>query len=202
MIFVLDASGSVTAPSFEEMKDFVVALVQLMQIGPEQVRIGLLVFSTTPSVIFHLNEFTDSATIITNILGANYTGGGTYAGAALREVRTAMLPLARPDVQRLVIYLADGVSADTIVLYDESDMLKASGVEIVGVGIRNYDYQEFQTVTSDPDAVYFFPVPDFSALTDLSTNMIKQMCGGECRPILEYKYLRIYFEKVTNLCKI
>ncbi|XP_071152223.1 polycystin-1-like protein 2 [Mytilus edulis] len=178
VIFVLDASGSVTAPSFGEMKDFVVALVQLMQIGPEQVRIGLLVFSTTPSVIFHLNEFTDSATIITNILGANYTGGSTYTGAAFREVRTAMLPLARPGVQRLVIYLADGASSDTILLYDESDMLKASGVEIVGVGIRSYDYQEFQTVTSDPDAVYFFPVPDFSALTDLSTNMIKQMCGG------------------------
>ncbi|XP_052075414.1 polycystin-1-like [Mytilus californianus] len=131
VIFVLDASGSVTASSFEEMKYFVVSLVELMQIGPEQVRIGLMTFETTPIVIFQLNEYPDSATIITNILGANFTGGLTYAGAALNKVRTSMLPLARPGVQRLVILLADGGSSDRVLLYEESDMLKADGVEIL-----------------------------------------------------------------------
>jgi hypothetical protein len=62
--------------------------------------------------------------MVTEIMAAPYTSLSTYTGLAMEAVRTSMLPRARNNVQKLVILLADGLSADRMLLYSEADSMK------------------------------------------------------------------------------
>jgi hypothetical protein len=54
-----------------------------------------------------------------------------------------MLPRARNNVQKLVMVLADGLSADRMLLYSEADSMKADGVEIVCIGKIKKEHVNF-----------------------------------------------------------
>lgn len=179
VIVVVDASGSVGESNFVEMKNFVSTLVMSMQVGPNTVRVGMMTFSTTPSVIFHLDEYYDHNAMVTEIMAAPYTSLLTYTGLAMEAVRTSMLPRARNNVQKLVMLLADGFSSDRMLLYSETDSMKADGVEIVCIGINTHDDSEFLTISSNPDSSYFFKVTNFTQLNDLAGNIVNEICAGK-----------------------
>jgi hypothetical protein len=63
--------------------------------------------------------------MVTEIMAAPYTSLNTYTGLAMEAVRTSMLPRARNNVQKLVILLADGLSADRMLLYSD-DLLTST----------------------------------------------------------------------------
>ena len=179
VIFVIDASASIKASNFVKMQNFVSTLVMSMQVGSNSVRVGVMTFSTTPSVIFHLDQYYDPNVMVTEIMAAPYTSLNTYTGLAMEAVRTSMLPRARNNVQKLVILLADGLSADRMLLYSEADSMKADGVEIACIGINIYDDDEFMTISSNPDSSYFFKVSSFTLLNDLAGNIVNEICAGK-----------------------
>ena len=179
VIFLLDASGSVGTSNFQKMKNFVSTLVMSMQVGSNSVRVGVMTFSSTPSVIFHLDQYYDPNVMVTEIMAAPYASLNTYTGLAMEEVRTSMLPRARNNVQKLVMLLADGISADRMLLYSETDSMKADGVEIVSIGIQIHDDYEFMTISSNPDSSYFFKVTNFTLLNNLAGNIVNEICAGK-----------------------
>ena len=179
VIFVIDASGSVGASNFVEMKKFVSTLVMSMQVGSNSVRVGVMTFSTTPSVIFHLDQYYDPNVIVTKIKEANFTNSGTYTGIAMKKVRTSMLPRTRNNVRKLVMLLADGDSSDRVLLYNETESMKADGVEFVCIGIKIHNDDELKTISSNPDSSYFFKVTSFTLLDDLAGNIVNGIFAGK-----------------------
>ena len=57
LIFVLDSSGSVGPTNFQIMLSFVTNVVSNLNIGPDQIRIGLILFNKIAIVQFSLNSY-------------------------------------------------------------------------------------------------------------------------------------------------
>lgn len=56
LIFILDASTSVTESNFQKMRDFLKRFLRNADIDSGSVRVGVNIYSTDVQVVFHLNE--------------------------------------------------------------------------------------------------------------------------------------------------
>jgi len=67
MAFVIDASSSVGLKNFRKFKKFVENISKNFVIGPKNVRVGAVVFSSRPELAFGLNRALDKKTLIKTI---------------------------------------------------------------------------------------------------------------------------------------
>ena len=141
MVFVLDASGSIGPINFESMKQTLEDIVSELNIGPDTTRVAVVVFSSSASLIFNLNRYTDKETLIEAIGDIRYTGGGTNTAAALALLRTNVFSEilgVRPvnESTRVAIVITDGHSNDADATRQEAELLRSSAVfTIYAIGI-------------------------------------------------------------------
>ena len=82
--FVLDSSGSIGRSDWAIALEFVISLVNKLEIGPTGVQVGVVTYGNTATVNFDLNEYNDTTTLINNIRAIEYkdantnTSGGIY----------------------------------------------------------------------------------------------------------------------------
>lgn len=57
MVFVVDASGSISEANFEMVRDFMQEITAYLDVDSGQIRIGLITFSDNPNLKFHLNTY-------------------------------------------------------------------------------------------------------------------------------------------------
>ncbi|XP_044888096.1 collagen alpha-3(VI) chain isoform X3 [Mauremys mutica] len=177
IIFLLDGSRNVGNTYFPFVRDFVVSLVNGLDVGNDNVRVGLVQFSDTPTTEFFLNTFPTKADIITR-LRQLFPRGGTVlnTGVALDFVLTNHFietAGSRIDEQvpQVLVLLVAGQSADAFI--QASNALARAGVLTFCVGVRNADKAELEQMAFNPRMVYF--VDDFSSLADLPQELINPL---------------------------
>ena len=94
--FLLDASGSVGAAKFIKVRDFVKAFADNFDIRPDNVRIGISSFDSTPHNEFWLNRYGDKASLLAAIDNIQYRGGDTYTAEALRFIGEKAFTVVSP----------------------------------------------------------------------------------------------------------
>ena len=57
IVFILDVSGSIREKRFRLVQEFVIDVVNELEVHQDRTRIGLVKFSTDIAVEFYLNEF-------------------------------------------------------------------------------------------------------------------------------------------------
>jgi len=115
IIFVLDASGSISTNDFGLMKSFLSRLVGRLDIDSGNTRVGLVTYSTNIGTSINLNAYSSVVSLRSAISSLAYLGRGTNTSAALAFVRTTMLSSAagdRSNVPNVVVVLTDGHSSD------------------------------------------------------------------------------------------
>ncbi|XP_045164235.2 collagen alpha-1(XII) chain-like [Mercenaria mercenaria] len=87
IVFALDSSGSITSPNFKIVLDFVTDLVIYSNtvIGPDDVQVGILTYSSSVKIQFHLNDYANKNSLKNAILNIPYTGGTTDTGGGIRQ---------------------------------------------------------------------------------------------------------------------
>jgi len=106
LLLVFDESGSITATSFGQMKQFGLDVVRSFTIGPQAVYVGLIMFSSSGRVQQDLTN--NRATIENKINTVTQIGGGTCIPCGISVARTNYLTKGRNGVQRVLIVLTDG----------------------------------------------------------------------------------------------
>ena len=93
VVFVLDTSGSVGADDFGLLKEFVSQVLEEWDIGQDQIRIGVMKFSTSPEVEFQLDEYEDKENLLEAVDSIEYSAGDTDTGmdAATAHVYTYLM---------------------------------------------------------------------------------------------------------------
>jgi len=137
LVFLQDASYSVSKSSFEEEKHFVTGILHRLPLGPENVRVALVRFGTKADVIFKLSD-TDDVSVLTDVVeGMKYITGETNTGLALRIIHQNVLKKSerRPDVNSAVIIITDGVSSQRTKTKFEAKRLRRMGVRLVWIYI-------------------------------------------------------------------
>ncbi len=86
LIFLLDSSGSIGASRYAQMLEFVKNLVSVLDIGPDQTRVGVTVYSSSVETSFLLNTYFDKKSLVDAVGNLPYFNSGTNTATGLREV--------------------------------------------------------------------------------------------------------------------
>jgi len=86
VVFALDASGSILLDNFQRMTQFVALLVQTLDIdsvasGPSISRVGVVTYSDSAVLQFHLNRYTTKAALMQAVNVPYLTGTSKTADA-------------------------------------------------------------------------------------------------------------------------
>ena len=155
-------------------------LVRDIDSNGDNVRIGVLVFSTEAKVEFHLNAYKNKDDIIHAISQIEYIYGMTNTADALKLMRKEMfLPSNgdRPDIPNLAIIITDGESTvnqnSTI---PEANRARAQGIQIYAIGIGLSATAELDAIAGKPANRYF--IDNFDELDEKMERIYKNICPG------------------------
>ncbi|POI27792.1 hypothetical protein CIB84_008458 [Bambusicola thoracicus] len=175
IIFLLDGSLNVGNANFPFVRDFVVTLVNYLDVGTDKIRVGLVQFSDTPKTEFSLYSYQTKSDIIQRLGQLRPKGGSVLnTGSALNFVLSNHFTEAggsriNEQVPQVLVLVTAGRSADPF-LQVSNDLARA-GVLTFAVGVRNADKAELEQIAFNPKMVYF--MDDFSDLTALPQELNK-----------------------------
>ncbi|XP_058250247.1 collagen alpha-6(VI) chain-like isoform X1 [Hemibagrus wyckioides] len=182
--FLIDHSGSIHPPDFQDMKKFILEFLLMFSIGPKQVRVGVVKYESNPTLEFRLNEHKDRASLERAVDSIVQRGGGTQTGKAL----SFMGPLFKEaektrgtKVQEILIVITDGESQDKV--KEPATQLRAQGVTIYAIGVKDANETELLEIAADPNRMYY--VTNFDALKPLKNEILTDICSDEaCKNML------------------
>lgn len=170
IVIMLDASGSIGYNNFDVLKEFIVKLVEQLEVDNGKVRVGMLTFSSTINLQFNLNKYTDRLGMFAAIKNTSYPSSGQCNTAgALNYARTNMFTSAmgdRPDFANTIVIITDGASDNQNLTLQEATLTKNAKIRIVALGVGNWlNMYEFQNMVSYPYQENTVTVSNYAGLT-------------------------------------
>ncbi|KAF3838994.1 hypothetical protein F7725_017711 [Dissostichus mawsoni] len=183
IFFLMDDSGSITWQDFAEMQSFINKFIEHFQIGPQQVRIGLVKYSDSPTDEFDLTTHSDAKSLVNAINSIHHAGGGTGTGKALSHMGRLFKRAAVTrdhEAPKYLIVLTDGKSSDEVEAPAEE--LREQGIIIYAIGVKDSSQTQLEEIAGDPKRTIF--VRNFDALESINNDFIREICSEDaCRDI-------------------
>lgn len=179
IVFLVDSSTSIGEVHFQKVKNFLTILISSLDIGSDQVRIGLAQYSRETFKEFLLNQYYLKSDILERIQNLTFRRGRTHTGAALDSIRTGYFTKStgsriQENIPQVLILITDGESNDEVKV--PASKLKARGISVyvVGIGVRNTI--QLQEIASRPSDKFLFSIDSFDILQDLTRNVLQTLC--------------------------
>ncbi|XP_051564328.1 collagen alpha-3(VI) chain [Myxocyprinus asiaticus] len=164
VIFLIDSSMGNTF--LNAVREFIRKFIDTMPIGPDQVQVGVAMFSTAPRMEINLNSYSSKESLISALAKIKPKPAvEVNIGSALNYVRTSMLSAEsgsriQEGVPQLVLLLTSKKSKDSV--QQPAEELRRMGVLTLAVGSRAADEAELRQIAFDDSVV--FMLKDFRAL--------------------------------------
>ena len=157
------------------------------KIGPDDTRVGAVVFSTDVKLVFELNKYTDAASVnkaIKNITHSNQTTNTAEAFKVAREQCFNIANGDRSNFKNVAILISDGrpePDPDTKVpaALKEAQTLKDNGTIVFAIGVTNWINKDFlRDISSIPqiENQNYFTAPDFTSFTSIKKIFSNEAC--------------------------
>lgn len=177
IIFLLDGSFNVGKANFPYVRDFVMNVVNNLDVGSDNIRVGLVQFSDTPVTEFSLNTYQTKSDLLAHLRQLQLKGGsGLNTGSALSYVHANHFTEAggsriREHVPQLLLLLTAGRSEDAYL--PAANALARAGVLTFCVGANQANRAELEQIAFNPSLVYL--MDDFSSLPALPQQLIQPL---------------------------
>lgn len=177
LIFLLDGSFNVGKTNFPYVRDFVMNVVNRLDVGSDSVRVGVVQFSDTPVTEFSLDTYQTKSDLLAHLRRLQPQGGaGLNTGSALRYVHANHFTEAggsriREHVPQLLLLLTAGQSNDAYL--QAANALAREGVLTFCVGANQANRAELEQIAFNPSLVYL--MDDFSSLPALPQQLIQPL---------------------------
>ena len=198
---IIDSSGSIrdnNPPSgnpdnWQLQLEFLAALIEAFTIGPDDTRVGAIVFSEQVRLPFSLNTYTTKDEIQNTIRNLAYMGQTTNTPEALIQTRLQCFNSAtgdRPDIVNLAIIVTDGLPYPDNrrePAIREAATLRNTGVTMIAIGVTDVIDEDFLKEMSSPPQIEdqnYFTAADFGALSQIAANVVE----GTCEAVVEGKF--------------
>ncbi|KAK2493250.1 hypothetical protein MC885_017703 [Smutsia gigantea] len=173
--FLIDGSTSIKKKQFEQIKEFMWAVIQMFSISPDKVRVGAVQYSHKKQVEFSTNVYPTDSDLKKAVFNIRQLQGSTYTGAALdfmlqkikeeRITRTSKVPC-------YLIVLTDGKSMDSVL--EPAERLRAEQVTIHAIGIGEANKTQLQQITGEEERVSFGQ--NFDSLKAIKNEVVRSIC--------------------------
>nr|XP_055072083.1 collagen alpha-3(VI) chain isoform X2 [Misgurnus anguillicaudatus] len=179
IIFLIDGSDSVGQDGVAHIRDFIIKVVEKLNVQPDQVRVALVQYAQRHKTEFSLNSHNNKQSVLSAVKRLRQMGGrGTDLAEAINYVidnelkPSAGVRLAEAS-QHLVV-LTGGRSTSDVSTY--GDLLKNQGVSCIGIGAQAADPTQLRQIAKTTDDV--LQVPTFSGLSNLQSQVIARLNGS------------------------
>jgi uncharacterized protein YegL len=181
LMFIIDGSGSVTLPNFLSELEFAVNVSKALNVSPDTVRAGVIVFSSTVTSVYDLNAFVDVASLEATVKVIPYPAGYTYTGLALAQAREILTNASRGarviTIPKMIIIVTDGYSNmpwNTTIT--EANLIHAAGINVVAIGVGSaVNMTELEAFASEPTIDNIYPLANFS-LGSITSKIEQSAC--------------------------
>nr|XP_012997177.1 collagen alpha-1(XII) chain isoform X1 [Cavia porcellus] len=179
IVLLVDGSWSIGRTNFRTVRSFISRIVEVFEIGPKRVQIGLAQYSGDPRTEWQLNAHRDKKSLLQAVANLPYKGGNTLTGLALNFIRQQNFKTQaglRTRARKIGVLITDGKSQDDVEA--PSKKLKDEGVELFAVGIKNADEDELKMIATDPDDIHAYNVADFESLSSIVDDLTTNLCNS------------------------
>ena len=133
LVFLLDSSGSIPGTQWKTMRDFVVNILQRVEIGQNCTRVGLIKYSDHVTHVFYLNDYESRSDMILSLKNLRQDRFSTETGTALLDMRHEQFVQERGDrssVANVALLITDGKSTMSAQTIMQADLAKSEGVRV------------------------------------------------------------------------
>ncbi|XP_041663489.1 collagen alpha-3(VI) chain-like [Cheilinus undulatus] len=164
IIFLID--GTMGATVLISVREFIRRFVDIMPIGPDDVQVGVAMFTNTPQLEMYLNTYGSKESLLGALGNIRPKSGQVInIGTALDFVRTNMLRADKGSrlqqgVPQLLLLMTSKKSTDSV--EEPANALRRMGVLTLAAGSRHADEQELKNISFAESVV--FRLNDFRIL--------------------------------------
>lgn len=179
IVFLVDGSSSIGTKNFQEVRLFLRSLASGLDIGPDNIRIGLAQYSNDPHQEFLLKDHMEKTALLAALDSFPYRTGGTETGKAIDFLRTQYFTKeagsrANQRVPQIAVVITDGDSADDVTVPAQS--LRKHGVTVFAIGVGNANQNELESIANRPPQRFKFTIDSFQALQRLTKGLLQTVC--------------------------
>ncbi|KAM3917834.1 collagen alpha-3(VI) chain isoform 12-T12 [Leptodactylus fuscus] len=166
IVFLIDGSSELGGPTFAAIREFVVKIVNRLEIGLDLIRVGLAQYGREVKPEFYLNGFSDKKNMLAHLKKMRIVNTSPLnTGAALNYVQTNFFTAAagsRVDegIPQLLVLITGGKSRDEV--SQAADSIKRAGILTFSIGSKNAQDAELQEIAFDSTLV--FKAAEFKAV--------------------------------------
>ncbi|XP_061774643.1 collagen alpha-3(VI) chain-like isoform X4 [Nerophis ophidion] len=179
IIFLIDGSDNTGATGIAHIRDFIVNIVQQLEIQPDQVRVAVVQYADNVKTEFSLNSHNNKAAVISAVGRLRQMGGRSsdLADAIEYVIQNELKPSAgfRPvDASQHLVVLTGGRSPQDVSIY--GPLLKGSRVNCIGIGASGADTRQLAQISTTSEDV--LRVPTFPGLPAIKDRFISRLSGN------------------------
>ncbi|XP_072536172.1 collagen alpha-6(VI) chain [Salminus brasiliensis] len=178
LIILIDGSESIKEKSWNTMINFMLRLVDNLQVSKDFFRIGVAQFSTTYRKEFYLNEHENPTPVKKAIESIRQMKDGTKIGNALFEVQeffeTSAGSRINSGISQNLLLITDGESHDEV--NAAADRLRAKKIEMFVIGIGEISFKQIEYIAGSPDKVFVMDTFDSLKLNTTVLQVINSLC--------------------------
>ena len=153
-----------------------------MNIGPDEVRVGLVTYGFFGTDRIFLNSYSTASSLVQAIQAVSATGDWSNLANGLNQAYESQFITAngdRANVQNVVVVIAPAKSDQgTDGTISTANILKNAGIKIYAVGMNNADATEMQAITSSPQTLgsNYFMLSSDTQLSSLVNTLHSTLC--------------------------
>uniref|UniRef100_A0A7M4FSE7 Matrilin 2 n=1 Tax=Crocodylus porosus TaxID=8502 RepID=A0A7M4FSE7_CROPO len=190
LVFIIDSSRSVRPYDFEKVKEFLLTILQFLDISPDVTRVGLIQYGSTVKHEFSLKTFGRRQDVERAVKRMMYLATGTMTGLAIQyamNIAFSESEGARPlsqNVPRIIMIVTDGRPQDPV--GEVAAKARNSGILIFAIGVGRVDMNTLKSIGSEPHEEHVFLVANFSQIETLTSVFQNKLCVPHMCSIAEH----------------
>ncbi|XP_026645581.1 matrilin-2 isoform X3 [Microtus ochrogaster] len=190
LVFIIDSSRSVNAHDYSKVKEFILDILQFLDIGPDVTRVGLLQYGSTVKNEFSLKTFKRKSEVERAVRRMRHLSTGTMTGLAIQyalNIAFSEAEGARPlreNVPRVMMIVTDGRPQDSVA--EVAAKARDTGILIFAIGVGQVDLNTLKAIGSEPHKDHVFLVANFSQIESLTSVFQNKLCTVHMCSVLEH----------------
>lgn len=172
--------NSINPQHAHSVRNFLYILANSLQVGRDNIRVGLAQYGDTPTSEFLLSVYHRKGDVLKHIRGLQFKPGGNRMGQALQFIlehhfREGAGSRASQGVPQVAVVVSSGLAEDHI--REPAEALRRAGILVYAIGVKDASQAELREISSSPKDNFTFFVPNFPGLPGLAQKLRPELCS-------------------------